>query len=173
VDRLTPGGVPMRPAAGQQRDPAVTMVPTPGGLSTVSVPSIVGRRPRRPTSPIPFGPRLTSRDPSGCHRHHRDAVASLWPVDDLATALLMTPVYEELFAAPHSLPEALRRAQLWLRDLTADGARAFLDAHPALAAERRRRGDKITNGGDMAPGANVARPYAHPDFWAPFIAVGA
>jgi hypothetical protein len=131
----------------------VTTVPTPGGLSTVSVPSIVGRRPRRPTSPIPFGPRLTSRDPSGCHRHHRDAVASLWPVDDLATALLMTPVYEELFAAPHSLPEALRRAQLWLRDLTADGARAFLDAHPALAAERRRRGDKITNGGDMAPGA--------------------
>jgi len=54
VDRLTPGGVPMRPAAGQHRDPAVTMVPTPGGCRRSASLSIVDRRPRRPTSPIPF-----------------------------------------------------------------------------------------------------------------------
>ena len=50
-------------------------------------------------------------------------IASLWPVDDAATALLMSKLYDELSEDDLRAPEALRRAQLWLRSLTADEER--------------------------------------------------
>jgi CHAT domain-containing protein len=78
---------------------------------------------------------------------------------------------EELRAASGlRSPEALRRAALWLRDLTPDDEASFLAAHPALERELRRR----RNEGDE-PGRDDAgrRRYAHPDLWAAFIAVGA
>ena len=102
------------------------------------------------------------------------SIASLWPVDDLATALLMTRLYEELLETRCRPPEALRCAQLWLRDLTSEREAAFLSAHPALEAEFRRRAAR-----DDAPGSRRGRgggargPFAHPDYWAPFVAVGA
>lgn len=104
------------------------------------------------------------------------AIASLWPVHDLATALLMTRLYEEIFQHDHRPPEALRRAQLWLRDLTTDREGAFLAEHPALGAEFRRRAAYNDRPGlrrSSAAVSNGARPYSHPDYWAAFIAVGA
>jgi len=104
------------------------------------------------------------------------AVASLWPVHDLATALLMTRLYEEMFLNGHRPPEALRRAQLWLRDLTTDGEGGFLAEHPALATEFRRRAAHDDRPGlrrSSAAVSNGARPYLHPEYWAAFIAVGA
>ena len=103
------------------------------------------------------------------------SVASLWPVDDLATALLMARLYEELFHSGCRPPEALRRAQLWLRDLTPDSETAFLAEHPALAAEfRRRAANDDTPGSRRGRAAGAAHgPFAHPDYWAPFVAVGA
>jgi CHAT domain-containing protein len=103
------------------------------------------------------------------------AIASLWPVDDYATALLMVRMYEEMFDNQARPPEALRRAQLWLRDLSEEEEDRFLGAYPALEAEFRRRSDE-----DAAPGRRGAstifavegRPYFHPDYWAPFVAVG-
>lgn len=72
-------------------------------------------------------------------------VATLWEVNDRATALLMTRFYENLtgsFAAPRAgheagerfaAPDALQEASLWLRDYTdVDGRRPF--AHPAYWA---------------------------------------
>ena len=98
-------------------------------------------------------------------------VASLWPVNDGATAILMTRFYEEMFANGLEPPDALRSAQLWLRDLDAQGKVDFLDAHPLIGAEIRRREGGKRRG--CARGAGVAgRPYSHPDCWAPFIAVG-
>lgn len=55
-------------------------------------------------------------------------IAALWPVDDLPTALLMTRFYQLLLEQSRdSRPqgqlapaEALRQAQRWMRDLTAD-----------------------------------------------------
>jgi hypothetical protein len=43
-------------------------------------------------------------------------VASLWAVPDLSTALLMTEFYRQWRCADLAPPEALRAAQLWLRD---------------------------------------------------------
>lgn len=99
-------------------------------------------------------------------------IASLWQVSDRATALLMTRVYEELFGGGVSPPEALRRGQLWLRDLTDEGLGSFLDSHPPLRAALRE--DEASFRRTTARAAQVpGRPYSHPDFWAPFIAVGA
>jgi CHAT domain-containing protein/tetratricopeptide (TPR) repeat protein len=101
-------------------------------------------------------------------------IASLWSVDDLATAILMTKLYEEMFDNAKRPPEALRRAQLWLRDLTYKGEAAFLSLHPNLDAEARRRRE---NGGGASPSAvdgwtRSGRPFADPRYWAPFIAIG-
>jgi tetratricopeptide (TPR) repeat protein len=108
-------------------------------------------------------------------------IASLWPVCDLATALLMTRLYDELLAGDVGEPvQALRRAQLWLRDLSGDAEQHFLDEHPSLAAEfrrRRSRGDapharsnRYATGAGSSPAAG---PYAHPGLWAAFVALGA
>ena len=100
-------------------------------------------------------------------------IAALWPVHDLPTAMLMTRLYEEMFAGG-TPPEALRRAQLWLRDLSDNDRDAFLEAHSELQAEYRRRAtvaDLPSRRGatpDCEPG-----PFSHPDYWAPFVAVGA
>ena len=104
-------------------------------------------------------------------------IASLWPVRDDTTAMLMTRLYEEMIRGGLRPPEALRRAQLWLRDLTDAAADEFLERYPALRAEFRRRaalGDRPGNrdSGVTRRGATT-RPYSSPDYWAPFIAVGA
>jgi len=104
------------------------------------------------------------------------AVASLWPVDDAATAMLMIRLYEEILQNGHSPPTALRRAQLWLRDLSETAEADFLSKHPALAAEFRRRAEtRELTGQRSRPGATGDdRPgiYGHPEYWAAFVAVG-
>lgn len=103
------------------------------------------------------------------------SVASLWLVDDLATALLMARLYDEMFTTDCRPPDALRRAQLWLRDLTDEEEAAFLAGHPALEAEFRRRAFAGYRPGRRTPSAGAGgahRPYAHPDLWASFVAVG-
>jgi len=105
-------------------------------------------------------------------------IASLWPVDDLATALLMTRLYQELRGGTRTPPEALRAAQLWLRDVSEERERKFLDHHSELAAEYALRVEQDrTPGRRGGPAGSSAggssRPYAHPDYWAAFIAIGA
>lgn len=95
------------------------------------------------------------------------AIVSLWPVDDLATAILMVRVYDEMAQNDREPSSALRAAQIWLRDLTVDDEAAFLADHPLLRAEFRRR----ERSNEQKP-ASVRR-FSHPDFWAPFVAVGA
>jgi CHAT domain-containing protein/tetratricopeptide (TPR) repeat protein len=106
-------------------------------------------------------------------------IASLWPVRDDTTALLMTRLYAEIVVGGHRPPEALRRAQLWLRDLSDPGLDEFLAGHPSLATEFARRADqgdragRRTTGGRSGSGSSENRPFADQDFWAPFIALGA
>lgn len=93
-------------------------------------------------------------------------VGALWPVDDEATALLMAKLYDDL-AQPAIVPApALRRAQLWLRDLTVRELDRFLEAHPDLRPAIRQRRVQAA----VRP---RTRPFSHPDFWAAFVAVGA
>jgi tetratricopeptide (TPR) repeat protein len=48
-------------------------------------------------------------------------ITTQWPVDDEATTLLMSRFYDELLNEEAGVPEALRRAQLWLRDSEPSG----------------------------------------------------
>jgi tetratricopeptide (TPR) repeat protein len=94
------------------------------------------------------------------------AVASMWRVDDYATAVLMTRFYEDL-ARGGTPPESLRRARLWLRDLSPSEHERFVSARPELAAELARR---VRVG--RPPGETGDAPFAHPKFWAPFVVMG-
>jgi CHAT domain-containing protein len=101
-------------------------------------------------------------------------IASLWSVDDAATAILMTRLYEEMLVSDERPPEALRKAQLWLRDLTPEDEEHFLASHPELEQEWRRRMEAGEPVGRRGTGPiDAERPYHHPDLWAPFIATGA
>ena len=96
------------------------------------------------------------------------AIASLWPVDDVATALLMAKLYEAHLAHDLRPSEALRSAQMWLRGLERNDAEAMIAASPTLAAEATRRAEA---GEHLLP--DGARPFADPGYWAAFVAMGA
>lgn len=69
-------------------------------------------------------------------------IASFWAVNDYATSLLMSRFYEYL---PTSEPsDALRKAQLWLRDLRADEERDYVDSRAGLQALRARESENLT-----------------------------
>ncbi len=87
-----------------------------------------------------------------------EVVASLWAVDDAATALLMRKLYER---PDRPTPAALRDAQRWLRDLTADAVPTEL---ARLASTTRDFGlDDPADSGQRGD-----RPFEHPFFWAGF-----
>ncbi len=106
-------------------------------------------------------------------------IASLWKVDDTATALLMVRLYENLLGERDSgepMPklEALREAQAWLRGLTldeAEAARRRLELDASALPPSGSRG----NVGQRRPGAAPAapiHPYEHPYYWAAFVLLG-
>lgn len=103
----------------------------------------------------------------------RGVVVSLWPVDDDATVLLMDLFYRELCADQPGLAraaEALRRAQLALRTMSAVEATAALT--------RIASATKSETAGSAAPGllapahaADAVHPFAAPRYWAGFVYV--
>lgn len=106
-------------------------------------------------------------------------VASLWPVDDLATALLMARFYELHLRGYGESPLppmcALRQAQLWLRDVSAQGLlKLFREQRDA-----RERGEPALDSPTIAAALSrfaleepESRPFADPYYWAPFVFVG-
>lgn len=90
-------------------------------------------------------------------------IGSLWRVPDHSTMLLMTRFYELWRVEQLSPPEALRRAQLWLRDST--------------NAEKHERYPALTQAGPDTPSARrhwrELRSHAHPVHWAGFVYTGA
>lgn len=102
------------------------------------------------------------------------AIATLWPVDDYATALLMCRFYESYLgsdsAATTGRPAAaLRSAQLWLRDLTPEAEERYLENRPTL---RHHRDSSRAHGEGRCAGAGSTRPYESTVTWAPFLIFG-
>ncbi|MFF9485490.1 CHAT domain-containing protein [Streptomyces sp. NPDC014676] len=103
-------------------------------------------------------------------------LASLWEVGDVATTMLMTEFYRlwRHQKEPVAPPEALTRAQRWMRDTTnGEKLAQFTEATTEGAAwlppeaARRFRLALMT-----LPGGLGACSYAHPDHWAGFAYVG-
>lgn len=96
-------------------------------------------------------------------------VASLFPVDDVACALLMQHVYEVL-ADGFPLAEALRQSQAFLRSLEAAEARqrmdGILDELKDFISEERLRVYRVRRN------ALAGRPFAAPYYWSSFVAYG-
>jgi CHAT domain-containing protein len=94
-------------------------------------------------------------------------VSTLWDVSDLSTMLLMEQFYKNHLRGM-GLPEALQKAQLWLRELTAQEVAEYMEAEQLemssnpMATIRHRF---IL----MAPDS---RPFAPPFYWAGFVLTG-
>src|SRR5690606_24437089 len=127
-------------------------------------------------------------------------LGTLWPVSDIASALLIARFYELHIDKGLRPATALHQAQAWLRsatnaDLTAyvqaaaDAgrmARSHADAtRAAMSAESLRRGrnsaavewlapasSRVDDTTREAPSQALARPFAHPYFWAGFVYTG-
>jgi CHAT domain-containing protein len=100
-------------------------------------------------------------------------VATLWPVADLSTALLMTRFYEYLLRGDEEIGEppmvpasALRSAQRWLRTASVAAIRAYVERHPALHGPSARLLELSRSQADFVP---FARPYS----WAGYVVIGA
>ena len=92
-------------------------------------------------------------------------VSTLWAVDDYATALIISKFYEGVFGANKPPANALRDAQLWLRD-------ADMDAIDAYASDRvPLRALRDSKSAPMPPIGSA--PYGAPSFWAAFTFTGA
>ena len=128
-------------------------------------------------------------------------LASLWQVDDVATALLIAKFYELHFSGLMP-PAALKRAQVWLRGATrseliawAKSAAKTAKIAPSMLAElegslmSRGRADsrfgpiwrtlqevRSTNASIQATPAREldlqSRPFAHPYYWGGFVYTG-
>ena len=91
----------------------------------------------------------------------RAVLVTQWPVDDLATFLLMSRFYTLVRAAETAdLGIMLHRAQSWLKQITRAEAEAIL--HQAAIAPPP----------ELAQLPAAAMPYADPIYWAGFILIG-
>jgi CHAT domain-containing protein/tetratricopeptide (TPR) repeat protein len=104
-------------------------------------------------------------------------IGSLWPVDDLATALLMTRFYQNylvdgLDAQQVELPPAaaLGQAQRWLSQATCEQVLGYCQEHaPLQEALDQNQATKVW----LSTVHPAARPFEKPIYWAAFTFLGA
>jgi len=111
-------------------------------------------------------------------------VGTLWPVNDLSTALLMIKFYEyhlkgdaSTGVGPMQPAAALREAQLWLRDVTNAELSELFEKYKMTAPDRPERSRMAFELASERFREHTLRdpderPFAHPYYWAPFVFYG-
>jgi CHAT domain-containing protein len=114
------------------------------------------------------------------HSGAAGVVGALWPVHDLATAILMIQFYERYLRGSVPPSRALAMAQRWLRTITRT---ALLDFRGERSDRARQLGlveasaaaiqltDDVNRRFPDAPAS--ARLFENPFYWAPFVIMGA
>jgi tetratricopeptide (TPR) repeat protein len=112
-------------------------------------------------------------------------VASVRPVPDLATALLMTWFYDQIdpYIPPGigDVTAALAAAQRQIQDITARDLITWAEQHAAKGGDCAVLAEAVTavaheaggDGGDPTDSAYLAKPFADPMHWAAFAVYGA
>ena len=99
------------------------------------------------------------------------AIGTLWSVNDLSTALLMSRFYALLDTGQGGVSPwtALRHAQLWLRDASSSDVRqqlvSMMDHDVSISAKEKARFTRLLSD----RGSKFTDPY----YWAPFVCTGA
>lgn len=96
----------------------------------------------------------------------KSILASLWPVDDQSTSLLMAAFYKLRESKKINKAAALRQAQLALIDGKVDGK--IIKQYVQKSSRKNGETDSNLPKYDFDP----TREYAHPYYWAPFILIG-
>jgi CHAT domain-containing protein/tetratricopeptide (TPR) repeat protein len=110
-------------------------------------------------------------------------VASLWPVNDLATSLLMVRFHEVLLdledtdpLAPDLVARALRAAQAWLRSANHDDVLRFMRRHGLVPGgaegDARDRGLRQLLTRLTHRDSPTTHPFGAARHWASFVAIG-
>ena len=98
-------------------------------------------------------------------------VATLWPVNDQSTALLMFEFYRLLLAGHKDPATALDSARKWLRDATAGELAEWFD-HRYEASGSTDQAAYVAGQSLRSDHDTVSRPYANPMYWAGFVYFG-
>jgi CHAT domain-containing protein len=104
-------------------------------------------------------------------------IGTLWAVNDASTMLLMVKFYEAHLKEGLAPAAALRKAQLWLRDVTNAELSELFAKYKLTATDRptstrmayEMASEKFREHTLRDPNE---RPYAHPYYWAPFVFYG-
>ncbi|MGH8068468.1 MAG: CHAT domain-containing protein [Candidatus Entotheonellia bacterium] len=98
-------------------------------------------------------------------------VSTLWPVNDLSTALLLTRFYRHCLKDKLEPAAALHKAQVWLRDSTA-GELGLAGHYARLFQASGRRDPRLYHTMRYHKVHPRCRPFTHAYYWAPFVFSG-
>jgi CHAT domain-containing protein len=100
----------------------------------------------------------------------RSVIGTLWSVLDPPTALLMVKLYQNLLAGA-GVSDALRAAQIWLKDLDKETAISTLKRVVDAVADSKRHKALLAGIDEWMSGLEL-KPFSHPYFWAAFQTLG-
>ena len=95
-----------------------------------------------------------------------NVVSSLWRVSDFSTAFLMIRFYQNLNNPDLSVCQALQAAQIWLRSITRQDFLAWLKNEVKMAE------NPVDNIAILLRRSFANPPFADPQYWAAFCAIG-